>query len=94
MSYNFSEDSKVIVNKDKVVLGNSHTGLWIRISKEVYDIFALGINKKLELYELKSMLLDNDDKEYVDSIYNKLANLGIIESEDNQKLYKNKMHNR
>lgn len=43
MSYNFSEDSKVIVNKDKVVLGNSHTGLWIRISKEVYDIFALGI---------------------------------------------------
>jgi radical SAM protein with 4Fe4S-binding SPASM domain len=91
MSYKFTEDSKVILNKDKVVLGNSHTGIWIRISKEVYDIFVLGIENRFELDDLQSLLLDNDDKKYIYNMYNKLLNLGIIESENKKKVYRNKM---
>ena len=88
--YKFSKHSRNIVNLDKVVLGNRETGQWVRISKEVYDILNLGIDNNISLDELKVSLHD-DDRDYIDRLYNNLCDLGIIEDKNNKQTFQNKI---
>lgn len=89
--YKFSKHSRNIVNLDKVVLGNRETGQWVRISKEVYDILNLGIDNNISLDELKVSLNDDDDRDYIDRLYNNLCDLGIIEDKNNKQTFQNKI---
>jgi radical SAM protein with 4Fe4S-binding SPASM domain len=91
MKFNFSYNTKIIVNKNKVVLGNRQTGQWMRISKEVYDVFKLGIDNSISIEELKSSLHDDEDRAYIEDIYSRLCNIGIIEDELNKKVLQNKL---
>jgi radical SAM protein with 4Fe4S-binding SPASM domain len=91
MGYRFSNSSRYIINENKVVLGNRYTGLWIRISKEVYDILELGINNDFSLNELKCCLYDEEDRNYIDSLYKKLCYMEIIEDRNPKKRLENKM---
>ncbi|MCT4507725.1 MAG: radical SAM protein [Tepidibacter sp.] len=88
--YKFSEHSRIIVNKDKVVLANRETGQWVRISKEVYEIINLGISNNCSIDELKSSLYDDDDRNYIGNLYIKLCSVGIIEDENNKQILSNK----
>lgn len=88
--YKFSESTKTITNRNKVILGNIHTGQWIRMSQEVYKIFKLGIDNNLDLKSLKECLYDNEDRVYIDDMYIKLCKLGIIEDKFNKKDINNK----
>lgn len=90
MLYKFSESTKIITNRNKVILGNIHTGQWIRISQEVYKIFKLGIDNNLDLKSLKEYLYDNEDRAYIDDMYMKLYKIGVIEDKFNKKDVKNK----
>lgn len=90
MMYKFSESTKIITNRNKVILGNIHTGQWIRMSQEVYEIFKLGIDNNLDLKSLKEYLYDNEDRAYIDDMYTKLYKIGIIEDKFNEKDIKNK----
>lgn len=87
----FRESSKRIFNGDKVVLGNINTGQWMRVSKEVYDILNLGIENKFSINQLKLCLYDNEDCDYIDSLYNKLISIGIIEDKENKRIIGNKI---
>lgn len=89
--YKFSKHSRNIVNLDKVVLGNRETGQWVRISKEVYDILNLGIDNSMSLNELKSILYDDEDRDYIDNLYKKLCYLGIVEDENTKQVFENKI---
>lgn len=91
MCYKFTENSKKILNENKVVLGNIQTGHWVRISKEVYDILNLGIENKLSLDELKLSLYDNEDRDYIDSLYKKLVLIGIMKDKENKRTFQNKI---
>lgn len=82
MGYKYSKDSTNIINGDKVVLANRYSGQWIRISKEVYDILNLGIENNYSIEQLKLGLYDEDDREYIDDLYEKLCFIGIIEDEN------------
>lgn len=84
--YKFNKNSRFIANLDKVILGNIETGEWIRISKEVYDIVNLGIENKLTIEELKLNLYDDEDREYIHNLYNRLYEICIIDEENNKAL--------
>ena len=87
--YKFSDCSKSIHHLNKVVLGNKETSQWVRISKEVYDILRLGIDKNLSIEKLQTFMSDDEDKEYIQNIYNKLLNMGILEDENNKLDFQN-----
>lgn len=91
MSFKFTESYSEIINKSKVVLGNSETGQWIRISKEVYDILKLGIDNKLSIDELNSKLYDEEDCEYINKLYEKLKYMNIIEDNSSDNISRNKI---
>lgn len=91
MNYKFSEHCMEIINKDKIILGNRNTGIWIKISKEVYDILNLGIEDKLSIEDLKIKLYDDEDRGYIDRLYNKLCNIGILESDVKKNVIKPRM---
>lgn len=90
MILKFSNNTKVISNKNKVVLGNIYTGQWIRIPKLVFDIFNTGIDNNLTLEKLKDYLYDDSDRVYIDKIHSELCKIGIIESRCSESTNKNK----
>ncbi|MDU4881092.1 MAG: radical SAM protein, partial [Clostridioides difficile] len=65
MPYRFSKYSNLMINKEKVILGNLQSGYWTKISKEVYDILALGIDKNYSIEQLKLNLYDDEDRDYI-----------------------------
>lgn len=89
--YQYSNHSRKIFNLDKVVLGNRETGQWVRISKEVYDILNLGIEQSICIDELKLELYDDEDREYIDDLYYKLCNLGILEDDNHKQVFENRI---
>lgn len=89
--YKFSKYSRNIINLNKVILAHIENGKWIRISKEVYDILNLGIENNMSIEELKSSLYDDDDREYIEDLYNILCNMAIIEDKNNKSDLKNKI---
>lgn len=91
MVYKFSEHCLCIINKNKVILGNRNTGEWIRTSKEVYEILNLGMDNKLSIAELKLKLYDDEDRSYIDSLYNKLSCIGILEIDGKKEEIKPRM---
>lgn len=90
MKYKFSNDARVIINGNKVVLANVKTGQWAKISKESYDVLMIGINNKISFEELK-LLLHEDDKNYVENIYKELYYLQIIDNSQDSQLIRNKI---
>lgn len=78
MNYKFSKNSSVLLNGSQVILGNNVTGDWIKMSKQVYDILKLGHNKNLSIYELSKYLYDDEDREYINIMYDNLRYLKII----------------
>lgn len=87
MLYKFNTHCISIKNKDKVILGSRYTGKWVKISTEVYEIFKLGISSNLSIEDLKSKLHDNEDREYIDKLYNILCSKGILDKGNtNEKL--------
>ncbi|ARC83168.1 radical SAM additional 4Fe4S-binding SPASM domain protein [Clostridium argentinense CDC 2741] len=89
--YKFSKYSRNIINEDKVVLANRQTGQWIRISKEVFDILNLGIDNELSINELRLNLYDDEDRKYIDDLYKRLCNIGIIQDENNNQTSRKKI---
>ena len=87
MLYKFNTHCISIKNKDKVILGSRYTGKWVNFSTEVYEIFKLGIINNLSIEDLKSKLHDNEDREYIDKLYNILCSKGILDKGNtNEKL--------
>lgn len=89
--YQYSRHSRKIFNLGKVVLGNRETGQWVRISREVYDILDLGIGQGISIDELKLKLYDDEDRDFIDNIYYKLCNLGVLEDGNHKQVFKNKI---
>ena len=91
MPYRFSKYSNLMINKEKDILGNLQSGYWTKISKEVYDILALGIDKNYSIEQLKLNLYDDEDRDYISVLYENLCFLGIIDDENNKSIIRNKI---
>lgn len=91
MSFRYSENCNEIINGSKVILGNSETGQWVRISKEVYDILNIGVDNKISIDELETKLYDDEDRNYIRNLYQKLVYMGLIDDKSIEKKLKNKI---
>lgn len=78
MNYKFRENTVEITNKDNVILANKSNGYFIRITKEVYEILKIMIENKLSVEQLLSKLNDNEDREYINELINKLIENKVI----------------
>lgn len=54
--YKFSVNAKVLINNDKVILGDPVSGRWIRISKKEYDILNCVIKENIVREEYKQKI--------------------------------------
>ncbi len=82
----FSADTKILEYKEKRIILNTLNGLWIRISKKVYDLFALAEKEKLSFDQLLQALHDNQDREYIKSVYRKMQEIGAIEQKESVRI--------
>lgn len=90
MKYKFSNSSRILINKEKVILGNRNTGDWIRTSKQVYNILILGVTQNISIEDLLKHLYDDEDREYIKKIYDNLCYLNIIDNGKNIEKPENK----
>ena len=60
----FTRNYRSIINEEKVVIVNRDTGMWMRISKECFDILEEAILKKCQKGELLEAFSDTEDKVY------------------------------
>ena len=64
-TYVFSPDAKVIINQDQTVVVNRFSGLWMKIPTQCYEILVTAEERHYTLYELYSMLHDEEDRQYM-----------------------------
>lgn len=77
MAIKFSKYTEKIINSDKVVIINTVNGYFIRISKEVFDILNYIMENHME-NELTSILLCDEDREYINDLIHRLINNKVI----------------
>lgn len=85
LSYIFNRSCVKIQNNNKIILGDRNSGRWIRISKDTYNVVEYAIENKICLSDLKELLCDDEDRDYIEKIYNFLINLNLI-SEDSSNI--------
>ena len=61
--------TRVLKNKNKVILGNRYNGQWIKISNECYEILDLVVSKKFTDDRVINSLEDEDDKKYFKKLW-------------------------
>ena len=80
----FSVDTRILRYKEKRILLNTSNGLWIRVSQKVYNLFVLVEKEGLSFNQLLESLYDEEDREYMKSVYNKMIEIGIVEKTEGE----------
>lgn len=75
----FSANTKILEYKEKKIMLNSSNGLWIRVSKKVFDIFCFMEERGYTFVQLLKALYDDDDREYIKSVFEKMQEIGLVE---------------
>lgn len=76
-------------NKNLVVCLNQRLGLWLKISKECYDLIMHAVKDNQSIDEFVALFLDNEDKEYILKVIHKLQHIQVIIDENDEE--KNKL---
>lgn len=79
--YHFCKNCKIMFNGNKVVIGNTLDGRWIRISKECYEILVEGMDKELEIQEVIENFEEEEDRTYIQSLFQCLYDMDVIRQE-------------
>ena len=74
----FTRNYRNIVNGNKVVIVNRDTGMWMRISKECFDLLDEAILKECKKEELLQSFQDTEDREYFEELLDNAEKLGVI----------------
>lgn len=79
--FRFSKKTVILRNKSRIILGNTDTGEWIKVSKECYDIIYTAINQEYLLKEFFDVFVSEDDKKYMKNLIEKMFSLDLITQE-------------
>lgn len=77
-TYVFSPDAKVIINQDQTVVANRFSGLWMKIPTQCYEILVTAEERHYTLYELYSMLHDEEDRQYMKTVIENLYSIKLL----------------
>lgn len=78
MLIKFCDTARFMFNKDEVIICNRLNGLWIKISKECYDILMIGQNSEITVEKLLSSLADDEDRKYIEELIGTLDSMEIL----------------
>ena len=68
---------KVMFNDNKVVVGNSENGGWMKIPADCYQILKMAEEREMSLEELMENIHE-DDRIYFETILTNLKQLGVL----------------
>jgi radical SAM protein with 4Fe4S-binding SPASM domain len=71
---------KSIQNHNQVIIGNTYSGKWLKVSKQCFDIIGFGIDNNLTIDQLINKLADDEDKKYMSKLANKLVELDVLKN--------------
>lgn len=91
MNYKFDDSVKLLKNGEYVILGNTKNGQWIKMTNYIYNIFKIGIDNSLDINELKKCLEDDEDRQFIQNLYENLLDMRIIYDEINNVAFQNKI---
>lgn len=80
----FSTNIKILKYKEKRILLNTSNGLWIRVSKRVCDILDLAEKEGYTFQQLLDSLYDDEDRQYMKSVFEKMQKIGLVETSANR----------
>lgn len=75
MNLKKSNEIKKLERLGKVIFLNRLSGKWVKIPKEIAEIFEYADEKNLDLEDLRAMMHDEEDSEYITDIANTLAEI-------------------
>lgn len=78
MSFELTENTEILTHKQRVILGNTNSGEWIKISQECYQILQMVMQKHYTIQEFIKALQEESDKMYMKELLNHLFELGVI----------------
>ena len=64
--------------KNKVILANKLTGMWLRITKEIYAYFIKALELKYERKEFVRSFMREEDQTYIGKLLDKMEEIGIL----------------
>lgn len=76
--FEFSECVRVLEHENRVILGNSDTGKWLKLSRECFNALKKCEEKALILKEVEGVFADEEDKNYMQGVITTLDQLGIL----------------
>lgn len=91
MNYKFDDSVKLLKNGEYIILGNTKNGQWIKMTNYIYNIFKIGIDHSLDINELKKCLEDDEDRQFIQNLYENLLDMRIIYDEINNVAFQNKI---
>lgn len=74
----FTNNCRVLTKCERVILANRDSGLWIKISRQCYDILNKAIENNLTQKDLINNILEKGDKEYFLILLERLNELGVL----------------
>ena len=78
MSIKLTEHTGILSHKKRVILGNTNSGEWIKISQECYQLIQTVIQKHYTVRDFISALKDESDKIYMKQLLNQLLEIEVI----------------
>ena len=78
LSFSWTESIGVLIHDQRVILGNTSSGEWIKISQECYQLLQIIIEQQYSIQEFIDALQTEDDKRYMCDLFQKLLILGVI----------------
>lgn len=85
LAFDFEEHMGILRHATRVILGNTNTGEWMKISKECFDIFQKAIIGRYTVREFIDAFQDGNDKQYMGELLDKLQQLNLISQNKEEK---------
>lgn len=82
----FSEKVRILEHNEKIILVNTDTGQWIRLSKTVYDIIRQVVVREISCNDLFTALVDDDDREYIKCTLKEMEDIGIFSNKSEKNI--------
>lgn len=75
---NYSMNVRCLQKDEKIILANIQNGMWIRFSKEVYEVLSAIISSKKNLDDFEKSFEEKKDYDFIVELLKKLMSMNII----------------
>lgn len=77
-TFMWAESIGILTHNQRVILGNTDSGEWIKISQECYHILQKVMQQQYTVQEVLNALQTEEDKVYMSDLIEKMFKLGVV----------------